>query len=304
MILMRASQTWRGAVLVCAAMMMFVQNDVVTKLLTARFPALQVMSVRGLMGGGLLLVFLRITGAALPWRRALEGPVLARSACDAAASIAFVFALVGLPLATITAIIQVVPVLSAVLAALLFKEVLTRRLLLSMGLGLSGVMVFARPTGGPLDHHLLLAGICAFLLCARDLITRKTATDIPSSLVALLTTLAVPFVAAPFLFLTGVHPMALSDIGVLMVAAACVSFGNWFLVLAIRTTTLGAIAPFRYLAIPISMLAGILVWSEVPTLSMVSGGALIAIGGAVALAAPAKRDSCELVATAPNGDRL
>lgn len=283
---MRASETLKAAFLVCAAVTMFVQNDVVTKLMAERFPAVQVMTVRGLIGGAMLLAFLRLTGGPLPWRHALNGRALARAACDAGAGLAFVFALVGLPLATITAITQVVPVLSAVAAALLFKEALTRRLLFSMALCLVGVMVFARPNGGELDHHLLLAGVCASLLCARDLITRKTAMDIPSRLVALLTTLAVPFVAAPFLLVTGLNPMGAGDIGALVVTAVFVSFGNWFLVLAMRATTLGAIAPFRYLSIPISMLAGGLVWSEVPTVAMVSGAALIAVGGIIALGAP------------------
>lgn len=281
---MRSSETWKGALLVCAAMTMFVQNDVVTKLLMERFPALQVMTVRGLIGASVLVVFLRVTGAPVPWRRALNGAVLARSACDAGASLAFIFALVGLPLATITAIIQVVPVLSAVLATVLFKETLTRRLVLSMALGLAGVMIFARPTdSGALDHHLLLAGLSTLLLCARDLITRKTAADIPSSLVALLTTLAVPVVSAPLMIFSGVNPMGMRDIGILLVAAVFVTFGNWLLVLSMRATTLGAIAPFRYFAIPISMLAGILVWSEVPSLSMLLGAVLIASGGVVAL---------------------
>lgn len=282
---MPPSQTVKGALLVCAAMTMFVQNDVATKLLTERFPALQVMTVRGVIGGMVLFLFLRMTGAAIPWRHALKAPVLARSACDAAASLAFVFALVGLPLATITALIQIVPVLSAVAAALLFRETLTRRLLLSMALGLSGVMLFAQPSDGALDRHLLLAGLCTLLLCLRDLITRRTEDEIPSSLVALLTTVAVPVVAAPFLIVSGINPMTVSDVGVLLVAAVFVSFGNWFLVLAMRMTTLGAIAPFRYFAIPISMIAGIVVWSEMPTLAMISGAALIAIGGAVALSA-------------------
>ena len=280
---MPASRILKGALLVCAAMTMFVQNDVATKLLMERFPAVQVITVRGMIGGMVLLFFLRMSGAVIPWRYALKAPVLTRSACDAAASLAFVFALVGLPLATITALVQIVPVLSALAAGLLFRERLTRRLLFSMALGFSGVMLFAQPSDGALDRHLLLAVLCTLLLCLRDLITRSTADDIPSSLVALLTTVAVPAVASPFLIMTGINTMTLEDVGVLLIAAVFVSFGNWFLVLAMRMTTLGAIAPFRYFAIPISMLAGFVVWSEVPSIPMISGAILIALGGAVAL---------------------
>ncbi len=280
---MPPSPTAKGALLVCAAMTMFVLNDVATKLLMQRFSALQVMTVRGMIGGAVLLLFLRMTGATIQWRHALKAPVLARSACDAGASLAFVSALVGLPLATITALIQIVPVLSALAAGLLFRERLTRRLLLSMGLGFSGVVLFAHPSDGAFDRHLLLAGLCTLLLCLRDVITRSTTEEIPSSLVALLTTLAVPAVAAPFLLLSGITSMMLTDVGILLVAAIFVSFGNWFLILAMRLTTLGEIAPFRYFAIPISMLAGFIVWSEVPSMPMVSGAVLIALGGAVAL---------------------
>lgn len=277
------TQGIKGAVLVTVAMALFVQNDVATKLLTERFATPQVMILRGIVGCIVLLVALRMTGARYSWRQALHPSLLARSTCDAGASLAFVFALPHIPLATITAVTMLSPVVSAAAGAVLFRETINARLVFSMALGFAGVLIFARPEAGGVDRPLMLAVLATLLLSLRDLITRKTEADVPSGLVALVTTLAVPVLLMPAVVHDGFEPMPPLDVMLLVYAGVFAAVGNWLLVAAVRLATLAEIAPFRYAAIPISMLASLVVWGENPNGGMIAGSLLIAAGGILAL---------------------
>ncbi len=274
---------FKGAALVTCAMVLFVQNDVATKLLTERLATLQVMIARGAIGAVALYAILRLTRAPYRWRQAVTIPVALRSLCDALASLCFVLALAEMPIATLTAIMMLAPVVSAVAGALLYQEALTPRLGLSTALGFAGVLLFARPDTAGVGHGTLLASAATVLLSARDLLTRRMALTVSSSFVALTTTIAVPVVLVPFAASSGYAPMTWGDVLLLAYAGVFAAVGNWMLVQATRIASLAEIAPFRYAAIPASLVAGSIVWSENPDWSMIAGSVLITAGGILAL---------------------
>ncbi|WP_313192306.1 DMT family transporter [Shinella zoogloeoides] len=277
------NQALKGAALVVVAMALYVQNDVATKLLTERLDAFQVMMVRGVIGGASLFVVLRLTRTTYSWRHALSPAVIVRSACDGLASLAFVFALAEMPLATLTAIMMLAPVISAGTGALLFREQLTGRLLISVVLGFTGILIFARPTAAGAGWPLFLACSATLLLSARDLFTRHTSADVPSGLVALVTTLSVPVFVAPIIAARGYLPMHFQDFILLAYAGVFAAAGTWLFVQATRVATLAEIAPFRYSAVPLSLIAGFLIWGDLPDLRMLMGSLFITIAGILAL---------------------
>lgn len=274
---------WKGAGLVTFAMILFVQNDVATKLLTERVATLQVMIVRGAIGGAALYAILQLTRSPYRWRHAITPPVVLRSLCDALASLAFVLALSRMPLAALTAIMMLAPVISAVAGALIYGERLTRRLCTSLVLGFAGVLLFARPDVAGLTSATLLACLATLLLSARDILTRRMALTVSSGFVALITTVAVPLMLIPFAVSAGYAPMGVDDFVLLAYAGTLAAVGNWMLVQATRIATLGEIAPFRYTAIPASVIAGSIIWGEHPDWSMIAGSIFITVGGILAL---------------------
>ncbi|RVE85145.1 DMT family transporter [Sinorhizobium meliloti] len=278
------NQALKGAALVVLAMTLYIQNDVATKLLTERFDTLQVMMVRGVIGAASLLVLLRFTGTTYSWKHALMPAVMIRSACDGLASLAFVFALAEMPLATLTAIMMLAPVISAGTGALFFRERLTGRLAISVMLGFTGVLIFARPVSTGVNLPMFLACSATLLLSARDLFTRHTSAHVPSGLVALLTTLSVPVFVAPIIAARGYLPMTPQDLILLAYAGVFAAAGTWIFVQATRIATLAEIAPFRYSAVPLSLVAGFIVWGELPDLGMLVGSLFITIAGVIALA--------------------
>lgn len=240
--------------------------------------------VRGVIGAASLLVLLRLSGTTYSWRHALMPAVIIRSACDGLASLAFVFALAEMPLATLTAIMMLAPVISAATGALIFGERLTGRLTISVVLGFVGVMIFARPISTGVNFPLFLACSATLLLSARDLFTRHTSADIPSGLVALLTTLSVPVLVAPIIATRGYLPMHPQDFMLLAYAGVFAAAGTWIFVQATRIATLAEIAPFRYSAVPLSIVAGFIVWGDLPDLAMLVGSLFITVAGVLALA--------------------
>lgn len=278
------NQALKGATLVVVAMTLYIQNDVATKLLTERFDTLQVMMVRGVIGAASLLVLLRLTGTTYSWKHALTPSVMVRSACDGLASLAFVFALAEMPLATLTAIMMLAPVISAGAGALIFGERLTRKLAISMMLGFAGVLIFARPVSTDANLPMFLACFATLLLSARDLFTRHTSAEVPSGLVALLTTLSVPILVAPIIAARSYLPMNPQDFILLAYAGVFAAAGTWIFVQATRIATLAEIAPFRYSAVPLSLAAGFIVWGDTPDLGMLVGSVFITVAGVLALA--------------------
>lgn len=267
----------------CVAMALFAGNDAILKLLSVQIPAAQVMLLRGLLGGFLLLGLVFASGAGSRLRSALRPAVLLRTLCDALASIMFVMALMGLPVATITALIQLVPIVTSIAGVLVFRDAATRRQMAALALGLAGVLVVTRPFSGGIGVHLLFGVAAIVLLSGRDVLTRCTAPGTPSLVVAMMATFAVPVLSIPEVAIQGWQPLDTEAALLIGLISSLVAAGNFLMVIAVRYSPLPAIAPFRYTAIPFAMLAGLLLLDEQPDMSMITGASVVAFSGLLAL---------------------
>jgi drug/metabolite transporter (DMT)-like permease len=263
-------------------MALFAANDAVLKLLSEQIPPAQVMLLRGIVGGVLLLGLVLVTGAGPRLRSAFRPVVLLRTLCDALASVMFVMALMGLPVATITALIQLVPIVTSIAGVLIFRDVVTRRQLAAVVLGLAGVLVITRPSGS-VGVHLLFGIAAVALLTGRDVLTRCTAPGTPSLVVATMTTFAVPMLSIPEVAIQPWQPLDAKAAMLIGLISFLVAAGNLLMVVAVRYSPLPAIAPYRYTAIPFALFAGFLLLDEQPDTWMMAGAAAIAMSGLLAL---------------------
>ncbi|MBL8581191.1 MAG: DMT family transporter [Rhizobiaceae bacterium] len=270
-------------------MALFAINDAVLKVLSERMGTAQVMVLRGILGGTLLLGLTIATGAGARLADALHPPVLARTLFDAMASIMFVMALMGLPVATITALIQLVPILTSLAGVALFADPLTRRQMAALAIGLAGVLVVTRPFSGGVGLHLLFAVAAILLLTGRDIVTRWTAPTTPSLVVATCTTFAVPVLSMPELVFQGWQSLEPRNALLIGLIALCVAAGNFLMVIAVRRAPFPAIAPYRYSAIPFAMMAGLVLLGEIPDAAMIGGAAAIAFSAFLALPVQGRR---------------
>jgi drug/metabolite transporter (DMT)-like permease len=135
----------------------FTINDAVTKAVVDEMNIGQLVLVRGLFAAMLMGLFAWQQGA-LRSLRDLAHPVIAfRTFCEAAATLCFITALSRLPLATVSAILQALPLVVTMGAALFFSEPVGWRRWAAIFVGLIGVLVILRPGFEGFNAFTLLA---------------------------------------------------------------------------------------------------------------------------------------------------
>ena len=268
------------------AMFAYALNDAFVKATAHALPAGQVLAVRGVFATACVLLVMQARRKTT-WRGLAFHPLLAlRCGLEIATALSSVLALTRAPLATVTAIMMSAPLIVGMASnALGWESWQPRRLVLSL-IGLAGVLAIMQPWSRSdsmgSDTGIGFAAICAISLAARDLVTRRLPSAIPSSSVTMLITAAVCVSG----FLVGLseqwRPLRASSAGLLLLAAVATAAGNHALLAACRNTDLSVVAPFRYSMVLWSLLLGVLFWNEWPTDSAVLGIALAAAAGVLA----------------------
>ena len=100
----------------------FTTNDSITKVVSSEMNFGQVMLVRGLFAIMLVAAFAWYQGALRPLRTLVQKPVALRVIGEIGGTISFMAALVHLPLANTSAILQALPLAITLGAAVIFRE--------------------------------------------------------------------------------------------------------------------------------------------------------------------------------------
>src|SRR5690349_3546956 len=225
----------------------FTLNDAITKEMSSEMNFGQVMLVRG--------VFAMLLMAALFFRRPKLhslSPVMARSvalrvAAEVAGTIAFLTAIVHLPLANTAAIFQALPLAVTLGAAVFLREPVGWRRWLAISAGFVGVLVIIRPGLAGFSEFSLYALLSVVFFAVRDLATRRIPAQVPSLFVTFVTTVAVMVTGGFILFpLGGWAPLSTKGVALLALAAVLVLTGYQCVIIALRSGDISAIAPFRY----------------------------------------------------------
>tara|TARA_B100000614_G_C14450533_1_gene454117 strand:- start:283 stop:936 length:654 start_codon:yes stop_codon:yes gene_type:complete len=194
--------------------------------------------------------------------------------------VAMIIGLTKIPLSVVGTVTQASPILVAAGAVIFFKEVISWRRWTSIFIGFVGVVLVIQPGGQNLDYAVIWAVVALIAFSIRDLVTRLTPPDIPSSSIATFTMIAAfPFTTA-WVFLSGekFFPPEM-DWAVVSSMIILGSFGYLLLITSLRLGELSAIMPFRYSRIVFLLILGFLVFGERPTASMLIGATLILISG-------------------------
>ena len=266
-----------GRVLMAASMAFYVANDSVMKLLGTRLPIGQMLFVRGLfmiaLLSALVLLWRGLGASALKWLA--HRAVLVRSGWDTFVTFAYLTALMHMPIANILAIINLAPLFILPLAARRLGERFRLADMLAVAAGLSGALIVVRPGPEGFNAWSLLALLATLGIAARDVSTRAIPTDAPALVVTLANMLMVQFVALFWWAAQGSAPMTKADWAALMLAAVLLSSAVLMLVLAVRAAPLPKTAPWRYSIIIWGVLAGWLVFGELPDALTLAGIGII-----------------------------
>src|SRR3954470_17583929 len=177
----------------------FTMNDAITKAVSSEMNFGQVMLVRGLFATVLIAALAFRRHAIRPLRTLTIRPVVWRVAAEVGGTIAFLTAIVHLPLANTAAIFQALPLAVTLAAVLVFGEPVGWRRWLAITAGFIGVLIIVRPGIEGFDRFSLLALVSVVFCALRDLATRRIPAHIPSLFITLLTTVTVTATGAAIL---------------------------------------------------------------------------------------------------------
>ncbi len=277
---MQLSDNARGAVYMMVAMAAFTLNDTAMKALTQDVPLFQAIAMRGaLMLAGLILLA-KLMGQ---WKPALprrDGVIIGvRCIAEIVSTVLFLAALMHMPLANLSAIMQALPLAVTLAAALVFKERIGWRRLTAILIGFIGVLIVIRPGPDGFDIWSLMGLLSVVFVVVRDLSTRSVSQAVPSVMVAVWSSVAVTAAAALASVVQGWQPLTAGQ-GVLVVAASmALVVGYLFAVMVMRVGDISFVAPFRYTALIWAILLGWLVFGALPDpLTLMGAGLVVATG--------------------------
>ena len=273
----------RAGLFMVLAMGSFVANDTIVKLVGQSLPVGEIIMIRGAMAALILFAICAWQGLLPDIPRVGQRSVLLRSLFDVVGTIAFVTALIHMPIANLTSVMQAVP-LAVVLLSMVFlkEEVGWRRMIAIIG-GFIGVLMIVRPSVSSFNLYELLALLIVLAVAMRDILTKRIPARIPIFVIA--------FGNACFVTLGGVA-LALSQgvawpepwqVGLLALAACFLSSGYLCMVATLRAGDVTGTAPFRYSVMVFAILSGILVFGEFPDGIAILGMGLIVVCGLYAV---------------------
>ncbi len=277
---MPVSANIRASLYMMLSMAGFTINDLFIKSLDGEIPTGQIMAVRGIFLSTMIALIAFRHGVLNRFRELFTAKVAMRSAAEVGATLSFLTALTILPFSTISAILQSLPLVVALGAALFLKEPVGWRRWIAIFIGFVGVMIIIRPGADSFHPASMLIVISVLFAAGRDLVTRCLPTELPSLLVSLATAVSICLVGAMLSSLqNNWQTISSGQLGLLFFAACFLFFGYQFLVLAMRTGEIAYVVPYRYTSLLWAIGGGYFIFAEVPdSYTLIGSSVVIATG--------------------------
>jgi drug/metabolite transporter (DMT)-like permease len=277
---MAMTENTRGAMFMALAMASFTINDALVKSVTPFMNTGQIMFVRGVMTTVMIIALAKYFGALRPIKTLFRPLVLLRTVSEITATVLFLTALGQVEFASISSIMQSLPLVVTLGAALFLGEPVGWRRWVAIGIGFAGVLIIIRPGSEGFTTGALLAIASVFVTACRDLVTRRMYADVPSLTISMFTATAnTAFGALLIVPMGGWQPMEWSVIGHLAVASILVLSGYQTVIFAMRSGEISFVAPFRYTSLLWALMIGILVFQEKPDIWTLIGAAIVIASG-------------------------
>jgi drug/metabolite transporter (DMT)-like permease len=263
----------------CAAMAVFIVNDAFVKIAARDWSAAQIMAMRGVFAVLLMAAISAWFRELGRWRDLLRPLVAGRCLLEGFIAFTYISALAVMPIADVTAILLLSPLLITGAGALLLGETVRWRRWLAVAAGCVGMLLVVRPAGESFGTASMIAIISTIGVAARDLMTRKIPPDVPSSIIAFGTTLAAFLLGVGLCLTVPWKPLSATPLALSVGAAVLVAVGNLFIVMAFRGVDVSIVSPFRYTIIVWAILIGVFFFQEMPDMLGWTGIGLIVGAG-------------------------
>lgn len=197
-----------------------------------------------------------------------------RGAAHTAAVICWFYAMARIPLAEVTAIGYLNPVLVTLGAALFFGEVLAARRLAAIAVAVLGALIVLRPglrevTPGHFAQIAAAFGFAASYLFAKQLSRTESASRVVAMMSVCVTLGLLPFAIWVWV------PVSGAQLGWLALVAGFATLGHYCMTRAFRAAPLAVTQPVTFLQLVWATLLGALVFGEGVDVFVLIGGAVI-----------------------------
>ena len=255
------------------------------KLALSDAPPFQVLVMRGIAALLWCLPVILAMGLIRELPKAFNPWVVLRSLSEVAAILCFISALGHMPIADVTAIAQIAPLVVLLGMWLFFGERVGGLRLGLVGLGITGALLVAQPGGETASPFAILGFFTAVGAAGRDILSRKVPARTPALVVTFSTLLIVMLgaVLMSILFETQVQPTFRHG-WLMFIAGFFLMCGHALVFMAYRVAPARVVAPFNYSFMIWAGLSGLLVFGDVPNgLALAGMGLILAAGLAVVL---------------------
>ena len=254
--------------------------DLLIKIASQTLPLGQIMIVFGVGSITVFLGLMRLKGESVRLSPFTNPAVVLRNIGDLIAINGMCLALVFVPISTIGAVIQTVPLMVTGAAALFLGERVGARRWLAIVIGFLGTLFVIQPGTATFDITTTLVLIAAVGMALRDITTKLVRENFSNLLLSSYTSVLFIISGSILLIISG--GASVPDIEMIAILAAMIasgSLGFFFTTKAVRLGDVSVVIPFRYTRILFSLAAGILILSEQVDAVMLFGSALTILSG-------------------------
>lgn len=290
------SANYRGIRCLLIATTCLALNDACNKFVVASLPVAEIVFLRALISGGIVLAVLAMRGELAEIGAVLRPDIMLRSLAESWIGPFLIIALAFMAQADVTAIYMVAPVFVALVGFGHFKEKFSWIILGASLIAVAGAWLFVNPGTGVFQWVALLPLAASACQVLREVISRtmgkkaEGGTHISNRVVllstALFSLLAAAVLALLFPWVTPVPTWRWPDTTELFfiaLASALFYLGVTYSYEAYRNSDLSVVAPFRYWYLIVAILTGFLVFGEIPGLRSLLGMIIIVGAGGIVL---------------------
>ena len=260
----------------------FVLNDAFVRLAGNSLPLAQILFIRGLITTFVLSAFAIYGGVfSLKVSKKDKWRIFFRSIAEALTAYFFLTAVMHMPFANVTAILQILPMTVTLAAAFVFKEKVGFIRISLIIIGFFGVVLIINPSADGFNLYAVYALVAVFLITIRDLITRKLSSEVSTLLPTVSASVGVLLFSLILLVNAPLQPLNTQNSLFILLASFFIVFGYYTAVLVMRSGEISFISPFRYTAILFALILGFIFFDEKPDITAFAGIVIVMLAGIV-----------------------
>ena len=287
----------RGIYFILLGMLLFSVQDVLVRQLSDYASLTQIMFIRGIFGGLILLFFLKLTKRSISFSSAYPLLATARVLLFLMGFLCFYFALGKMELAEATSLFFITPLFITILSKFIFKSQIGAYRICAIIVGFVGILFIVKPNPDGFNKIALLPIFTAFTYSVSMMIAKYTREKdtvfqqmlhlyFGSAALAFIAWLIIPLIefepsqAKNLEFLIRDWSIYNSSVLLMLLGIAVVgSAGMLLLTSAYRVGSPPVIAPFEYIMLIFAIGNGFFFFSEIPDIYSILGMLLIVGSG-------------------------